>query len=94
VRCTTPIAALGTLLLFACGSDGLDPGEGYLSIDDETRLYYHTVGSGPDTVVVPAAMYLARDLESLAPGRTLVFYYAWPGAVRSRSRRNEAWHRV
>jgi hypothetical protein len=59
LRCTASKAAFCALLLFACSSDELGPGEGYLPIDDEIRLYYRSVGSGPDTVVVPAAMYLA-----------------------------------
>lgn len=37
-------------------------------------MYYRSVGTGPDTVVIPAAAGLAADLEYLARGRRLIFY--------------------
>jgi proline iminopeptidase len=48
--------------------------EGYVLLEEGLRLYYRTVGSGSDTVVIPAAAGLAADLEPLARGRRLVFY--------------------
>lgn len=48
--------------------------EEYVTTDDGVRLYARIVGVGPDTVLIPAAVYLARDLTRLAPGRTLIFY--------------------
>ena len=47
---------------------------GYILVDSELQLYYRSVGAGPDTVVIPAATWLAADLESLAQGRRLIFY--------------------
>ena len=41
---------------------------------DGVGLYVRVSGSGPDTVIVPAALYLARDLGPLAQGRTLIFF--------------------
>ena len=54
--------------------------DGYLTGADGVRLYYKTLGNGPDTVVVLhggpglSMSYLAADLAPLAHGRTLVFY--------------------
>ncbi|HEX2191143.1 MAG TPA: alpha/beta fold hydrolase [Longimicrobiaceae bacterium] len=54
--------------------------EGYLTGADGVQLYYKTVGTGPDTVVVlhggpgMSMGYLDRDLTPLAHGRTVIFY--------------------
>ena len=48
--------------------------EGYVTVEDGLRLYYRTVGNGPETVVIPGALYLASEFEPLARGRRLVFY--------------------
>jgi proline iminopeptidase len=54
--------------------------DGYLTGADGVQLYYKTVGSGLDTVVVlhggpgMSMGYLDRDLAPLAHGRTLIFY--------------------
>ena len=48
--------------------------EGFLTADDGVRLYYRVEGDGPQTVIVPAALYLHRDLRALANGRRVVFY--------------------
>lgn len=48
--------------------------EGYIASHDGTRLYYQRVGNGADMVVSPAACFLNPDLESLAAGRTIIFY--------------------
>jgi proline iminopeptidase len=54
--------------------------EGVISAPDGVRLYYRAVGTGRDTLIVVhggpgfTMEYLARDLEPLAEGRTLVFY--------------------
>jgi len=52
----------------------LTDSEGYVPLQEGLRLYYHVVGDGPRTVVIPAATGLAADLESLARGRRVVFY--------------------
>lgn len=41
---------------------------------DSVSLYIRVVGTGPDTVIVGAAAWLARDLTPLSTGRTLIFY--------------------
>jgi proline iminopeptidase len=48
--------------------------EGYVPLQDGLRLYYRAVGDGDRTVIIPAAHYLAKDLESLARGRRVIFY--------------------
>ncbi len=48
--------------------------EGFITAEDGARLYYHIVGSGQPVVIVPAAIFLERDLARLAHGRTLVLY--------------------
>lgn len=48
--------------------------ERYVVTADSIRLYVRTLGSGPDTIIIPGAMYLAQDLVRLTPGRTLVLY--------------------
>jgi proline iminopeptidase len=48
--------------------------EGFITVEDNLRLYYRIVGGGPDTVIIPGAMLLADDFERLATDRTLIFY--------------------
>lgn len=54
--------------------------DGFLTGADGVRLYYKTLGTGPDTVVVlhggpgMSMGYLDRDLAPLAHGRTVIFY--------------------
>lgn len=54
--------------------------DGYLAGADGVRLYYKTLGTGPDTVVFlhggpgMSMGYLDRDLAPLAHGRTIIFY--------------------
>jgi proline iminopeptidase len=57
------------------------PAEGYITTDDGLRLWFQTVGSGPQVVVLPNGLHLLDDFRCLAPGRTLVFY-----DVRNRGR--------
>jgi proline iminopeptidase len=52
------------------------PREGFLTTDDGVRLFFQTVGSGPQTVVVPNGFYLVDDFAPLANGRTMIFYDA------------------
>jgi len=52
----------------------LQDNEGYISTDDEVRLYYHVLGDGPVTVVIPQASLLLEDLRPLAEDHQLVFY--------------------
>ena len=48
--------------------------EGFLSTEDGLRLYYQILGEGPDTVIIPAASWLAADFEPLAEAHTLLLY--------------------
>ena len=48
--------------------------EGYLPIENGLRLYYHILGDGPITTIIPAACLLLEDLRYLAKDRRLVFY--------------------
>ena len=57
------------------------PAEGHVTTDDGVRLWFQTVGSGPQVVVLPNGFHLLQDFSCLAPGRTLVFY-----DVRNRGR--------
>jgi proline iminopeptidase len=51
------------------------PSVGEFVTDDSVRIYYRILGSGPETVVVPMAIYLEDALAPLAsPDRRLVFY--------------------
>ena len=50
------------------------PTEGHLTTDEGVRLYFQTVGTGPQTVVIPNGLALLDDFRPLAAGRTLVLY--------------------
>jgi len=52
----------------------LDSDRGYISISDGGRLFYRIVGSGPDTIVIPALHNLVDDLAPLSQEHRLVFY--------------------
>ena len=47
---------------------------GYVTSRDGVRLYYAKVGNGPKTVIIPGRLFLFRDFQGLATGRTLIFY--------------------
>jgi proline iminopeptidase len=47
---------------------------GYVTTADGVRLFYQKVGNGKQTVIIPAALFLADDFRQLADGRTLIFY--------------------
>lgn len=48
--------------------------EGFVFVRPGLHLYYRTVGTGPDVVLIPNANWLAELLAPLSPGRTLLFY--------------------
>ncbi|WP_136625342.1 alpha/beta fold hydrolase [Dictyobacter kobayashii] len=48
--------------------------EGYLALEDGVRLYYKVIGNKPQTLIIPAASWLAADLTALAQEYTLIFY--------------------
>jgi pimeloyl-ACP methyl ester carboxylesterase len=85
MRAMFPTAALlAVLVVPGCGSSDADPAldsggalavrEGFLRTLDSVRLYYRVVGDGPETVIVPLALYHGARLDSLARGRRLVLY--------------------
>lgn len=50
------------------------PSEGSIDAGAAGFLYYHIVGSGPDTVIVPLGVLLDSALAPLGRSHTLVFY--------------------
>ncbi len=52
----------------------METSSGYVSTNDGLRLFYERRGSGPFSVLVPSASWLARDMAELAPGRPALFY--------------------
>ncbi len=67
LRVVVVVAAVAGI--FGCGS------QQFIHTEDGVRLAYEVYGSGPDTVIVPLASYLAADWgEELAPDRTIIFY--------------------
>jgi len=48
--------------------------ENYATTPDHVKLYYRVVGSGPETVIAPNALYHGSSLDSLAVGRRIVTY--------------------
>jgi proline iminopeptidase len=48
--------------------------EGYITVDDGTKLYYRSIGQGSDIVVIPVALYVEELLLPLAKDRRVVFY--------------------
>lgn len=75
---------LWLLLIFSLQSPAigqtLEPGEGYLTVDDGVRLFYKIVGNGPETLVMVhggpgnSMNSLLPDLEPLAKDRTVIYY--------------------
>lgn len=54
--------------------DAVPSDEGYVTAGDGIRLYFHKVGNGPRTVIIPNGLYFLDDFKRLATGRTLIFY--------------------
>lgn len=48
--------------------------EGVVVADDSAHLYYHVVGQGQPVLIVPGALFLARDFARLSRRGTVVFY--------------------
>lgn len=68
------LLSLLAVVALSTGASGQAAREGFVTADDGVRLYYRIVGSGAQTVIVPAALYLERDFAQLARGRRVVFY--------------------
>jgi len=73
------IRVLLLLGLFAAGAQA-QAHDGYLDAGEGVKLFYHMVGTGPDTLIVihggPGFTmdYFAKDLEPLAAKHVLLFY--------------------
>ena len=72
------IASLGPAVPTAVAQHSSTPpainGEGFVTTDDGAQLHYRVVGAGRPIVIVPAGLFLERDLSRLGRGRTIVFY--------------------
>lgn len=65
------------LILLVCGSCTIadsDPVEAYATTPDGIKLYYRSVGDGPETVIAPFALFHGSALDALADGRRVVTY--------------------
>lgn len=71
-------ACLAILLgVLGCDTPPGDDASAYetrITTEDGIGIHVRVVGFGPDTVVIPGAVYLAEDLLPLVSGRTLIFY--------------------
>jgi len=56
--------------------NSLKTDDGYITVDEDIRLYYQRVGQGINIVIVPNALYLYKNFRYLASesDRTVVFY--------------------
>jgi 3-oxoadipate enol-lactonase len=82
-RVGAPIPGAALLVLLAGCGGSVPPGdaaappvrEGFAVTPDSVRLWYRVVGSGPETVLVPNALFHGERLDTLAtPGRRIVLY--------------------
>jgi pimeloyl-ACP methyl ester carboxylesterase len=48
--------------------------QGYVTTPDGVKLFYQKAGSGRQTVILPGWLFLFRDFQRLANGRSLIFY--------------------
>ena len=54
---------------------GTEAIEGFIPVAEGVELRYKILGNGPQTVIIPAAIYMEYVFEQLAePGFTLIFY--------------------
>ncbi len=71
---------VGSLILgFGCkgekGDSEVIMSEGFVTTDGGIELRYKTIGSGPETIIIPAAVYMEYECQRLADeSRTLIFY--------------------
>lgn len=66
------LLALATLPVEALQSPSLDTG--HVIGADGVSLYYEKSGSGPEVLIVPGRLFLARDFAPLAKRHTLILY--------------------
>lgn len=66
-----------SVLLAACAREPQAPvhERGDIQVNADVRINYEKIGNGPDVIIMPARLYVARDFAALArPDRTLIFY--------------------
>jgi proline iminopeptidase len=73
------LAVVALVMAYGCKRMGTQAefpvSEGFVTVEEGVDLRYKTVGDGPETIVIPAAIYLEYELEKLADdNRTLIFY--------------------
>lgn len=63
-------------LLASCATAGTPRTHvGLVQVEAGTRLYYQTIGNGPEVIIVPGRLFFGNQIQMLAgPGRTLVLY--------------------
>jgi pimeloyl-ACP methyl ester carboxylesterase len=59
----------------------MQTGDGFITLEDGSRLYFQQLGSGPKAVIIPNGFHLLDDFRHLGHWRTLIFY-----DVRNRGR--------
>lgn len=67
------------MVFFSCNRNEKESGvltkEGFLEVGEGIEIFYTTFGNGPETVIIPAGMYMNIEFQRLASdARTLVFY--------------------
>lgn len=62
------------MIFVSCTPSPKEFEKGFIMTSDGVQLFYCLVGTGPDTVIVPAATYLSQKFARFSPGRTLIFY--------------------
>jgi proline iminopeptidase len=74
----------------------MHPGEGYLTSEERVRLFFQTMGSGSQVVVIPNATYTFNEFRYLADDRTVIWYdlrnRGRSDSVRERSRLEHGVH--
>ncbi|HJU74172.1 MAG TPA: hypothetical protein VJ717_10530 [Gemmatimonadaceae bacterium] len=66
-------------------SEPIRVSEGYALTPDSVRLWYRVVGSGPDVVIVPNALFHRERLDTLASATRRIVLYDPRGRGRSDS---------
>ena len=72
------IAWMALATLVACAREpqaAADRERGDIQVTADVRINYERIGNGPQVIIIPARLYLARDFSVLdRADRTLIFY--------------------
>jgi proline iminopeptidase len=90
VRLTSSCVALAAVVVVACTGrealpNAIPVSERYVTTPDSVRLWYRSVGSGPDVVIIPNALFHRERLDSLASSTRRLILYDPRGRGRSDS---------